>query len=247
MIIKIIPRFEYLILLTAILIAQPLAAADKLLLTTGLNPPLVAGNNTEGFVESLARTAFGRLGHEIEVKVVPSKLALMQSNSGKTDGQLLRIRGINKTYKNLVMIPEAMMQTEFVAYSRKPIGELEKWQDLSQYEVSYVNGWRIFERNITDGPGVRKADDPAVLFKMLKENRTEIVLYEKWQGLLSAKEAGIEDIVINKLPVDKIEQFMWLHNSLEHLVKPAAAALKMMKQDGTYDEIFEKTLGHLLR
>lgn len=243
---KIKPRFEYLILLTAILIAQPLAAADKLLLTTGLNPPLVAGSNTDGFVESLARTLFDRIGVEIEVKVIPSKLALIHSNSGKTDGQLLRIRGINKTYKNLVMVPEPMMQTEFVAYSKHPIGEVTEWKDLSQYELSYVNGWRIFERNVVDNPRLRKADSPSTLFKMLKEDRTEVVLYEKWQGLVLAKEVGIENIIISKLPVNKIEQFMWLHNSHEHLVKPAARALKTMKQDGTYQDIYRKTLGYLL-
>ena len=159
------------------------------------------------------------------------------------DGVVLRIKGIDDVYKNLVRVPEIIMCSEFSAYSTKKLGKIASWKDLSKYDLSYVNGWRIFERNVVKSPSVRKADSADLLFKLLKDKRTEVVLYEKWQGIVLARETELDNIYVNKLPIERTQMFIYLNKKHQGLIAKAAEALRMIKKDGTYNKIFNKTLG----
>ena len=62
--------------------------ADTLKLVTLSYPPYeyMEGDKVEGIVVRLLREAFGRLGHDLEIEVLPWKRALLMARQGSVDG-----------------------------------------------------------------------------------------------------------------------------------------------------------------
>lgn len=223
------------------------SASGKVVLGTGISPPLVATAYAPGFIESLATEAFARLGVELEVIILPSERALVNSNKGIDDGNLLRIAGLEKFYPNLVRVPEKLMDTEFVGYSMKEIPEGSGWDRLKCCAVAYVKGWKIFEANVQGAQAVSAVGNPIQMFGLIKEGRVDVGLYEKWQGILLARKVGLKDYRVLEPPFATREQFMYLHKKHAALVPELARVLREMKRDGTYQKIFDQTLGLLQR
>ncbi len=221
------------------------SAAGKIVLGSGISPPLVATDYNPGFIESLATEAFARLGIEFEVIKLPAERALVNANKGIEDGNLLRIAGLEKYYPNLMRVPEKLMDTEFVGYSLKEIPAGEGWQRLQCCSVAYVTGWKIFENNTRSAGTVSVVGEPAQLFRLIKEGRVDVGLYEKWQGILLARKVGLKNYHVLEPPFATKEQFMYLHKKHAALVPEVARVLREMKQDGTYQKIFDRTLGIL--
>ena len=232
----------YAVLLFLLFLFSPNLLAQELVLTTGINPPLVRSAEHEGFVESVVEEVFRRLNIKARVAREPSKLSLINANTGRDDGVALRIFGIEKTYKNLIRVPEVIMCSEFVAYSKEKYPAISAWSELERYNISYVNGWRIFENNINHRGPVIKSDSAEFLFSMLRDDKAELVLYEKWQGIVLAKSVGMSSVVENKLPIKPRNMYIYLHRKHSHLVGDVAMILRQMKSDGTYQRIFDNTL-----
>jgi polar amino acid transport system substrate-binding protein len=135
--------------------ARAQTAAPRLSLTTGALPPLTAADGRLGFIEEIARAAFGRVGVEVEVNTVPTERSLINVNAGRDDGDIFRVAGVEKEYPNVVRIPEKTLDNEFIAYTtteRTDI-KLAGWDDLRPYSVAFATGWKPFERNVV---GVRE-------------------------------------------------------------------------------------------
>lgn len=221
------------------------SAAGKIVVGSGISPPLVATDYSPGFIESLVTEAFARLGIEFEVINLPAERALVNANRGIEDGNLLRIAGLEKYYPNLMRVPEKLMDTEFVGYSMKDIPAGEGWQRLQCCTAAYVTGWKIFENNTRSAAAVSVVGEPTQLFRLIKEGRVDVGLYEKWQGILLARKVGLKNYHVLEPPFTTKEQFMYLHKKHAALVPEVARVLREMKQDGTYQKIFDQTLGIL--
>ncbi len=107
-------------ILLSLAISTNVLASDKMVIGTGLKPPLVSSETAPGFLDTLAKEVFHRLGIELEVIILPAERALINANNGIEDGNLLRIKGLEKQYPNLIRVPEKMMNSEFVAMPSSP-------------------------------------------------------------------------------------------------------------------------------
>jgi polar amino acid transport system substrate-binding protein len=96
----------------------------------------------------LAQEAFRRAGLELKLVKLPAERALRNANSGIEDGDLNRIAGIENTYTNLVRVPEKSMDMEFTAFTRQTSTSTVDWQQLSNYRVGIIKGWKILELNL---------------------------------------------------------------------------------------------------
>lgn len=239
-------RFLALIAILFSFTTSELIASEKLTIATGLKSPLVSSSAHKGFLDSLAIELFRRVGIELEVIVVPAKRALVNANRGIDDGNLLRIKGLEKSYPNLVRVPETIFSSEFIGYSLQPKQLDGEWQKLSKQNVSYVRGWKIFENNIPDDSNTVVVGDAVQMFNMLSEERVDIALYEKWQGLMLARQTGLTDVQMLEPPFVRMNMYMYLNKKHQAIVPKVAMELKKMKQDGSYQQIFNQTLGLLL-
>ncbi|MBF0194342.1 MAG: transporter substrate-binding domain-containing protein [Magnetococcales bacterium] len=230
-----------LAILSLLIIFGANVQAETLAINTFGAPPLSNEQRT-GFHDQLSITAFKRLGLDIIIPRLPAERALINANKGIDDGDLPRISGLESIYNNLIMVPQSIMDYSFVAFTRHKNFKITGWDSLKPYNVGIITGWKILEKNVVGVRSLTKVKNQTQLFTLLQMDRTDVVIYEKWQGLQTARDMGIKDIKILQPPLSKRKMFMYLNKKHEHLVAKIAKTLTEMKEDGTYQKIFDKTL-----
>lgn len=222
--------------------AQP----EVYILNTSTGAPY-ATQDRQGFQDLVVAEVFRRIGLKGQVEIYDaSARALTNANQDIDQGVAMRIRGLEKKYPNLVRVDEPLIQNDFVAYSKNPEITIKDWDSLKPYIVAYVHGWVIFERNLSPEQKKHSVTKPEQMFSMLEKGRVDLVLYERWQGLQEARDSGIL-VTVHEPPLASVDMFMYINNNYAELAPRMAQALKDMKADGSYQDIYNRTLNILLQ
>lgn len=238
------------LILPALLTIIPLLfiSRDSLADSTGIitvntttKPPLSTPDQ-QGFLDRVATIALSRIGLELKILTLPAERALLDANAGILDGELARVPGIEKAYKNLLFIPEKLMDVEFTIFSIKHKSVEPGWDALQNVSIAFLNGWKILELNVPKSAEITKVNSPTQLFNLLKLSRVEYIIYEKWGGIALAKSMGIENVNALGPPLAVRPLHMYLHNKHEKHISALSKALKQVKDDGTYQNIYNETL-----
>ena len=236
----------------AVFVLAPLAGVsahaaepDVYTLNTSTGAPY-ATLEKRGFLDLVVKEAFRRIGLKGDVAIYSaSKRALINANEDVDQGVAMRVKNLDQKFPNLVRVPERIIENDFVAYARDLQLSTTSWNTLKPYSVAHVHGWVIFERNMPEGQYVTTVKEAKQMFLMLDKKRTDIALYERWQGLQHIKEKGL-DVRVLEPPLASVDMYMYMHKKHAHLVDKLDRALKSMKADGTYQAILDETLSPLL-
>ncbi len=226
-----------LLILACLFMSSMTAAAEKpLSITSGRDAPFVSPDH-QGFFDLIVKNMFQRIGVQAQTVLLPSARSLINANNGIDDGNMARIKGIEKKYTNLLIVPEKVIDFKFVAYSKQPQIKIRNWDSLAGYNLAFVNGWKIFDKKVKAYKSLIKTRDSEQLFTLLDNNRIDIALYDAWWD--KNHEHGIHDL---KPPLASFELYLYMHKKHQNLISQLAAALKAMKADGSYQRIFKQTL-----
>ena len=218
-------------------------AGERLLLSTGMIEPWTNADGT-GFHQALIGALFARMGIAAEVDVnLASSRAFTLADDGITDGLAGRVEGVDKSYPNLIRVPERMFVNDFVACSRSETPPAD-WAGLTPHSVAYIIGWQIFERNLPPVRDLALVKDSTQLLNLIKAGRVEVILHERWQALWQAKVLGIA-LHCQQVPLARVSMYIYLNRRHADLVDRAAATLRAMKADGSYDAIAQRVFGGL--
>jgi polar amino acid transport system substrate-binding protein len=220
------------------------ASADSEVLLT-LNRTTQAPLSTEkqnGFIDQVVTEALSRVGAGLKTVYLPAERALIDANSGLIDGEISRVSGLQKTYKNLILVDEKLLDLEFTVFSARPMSLKSGWSGINGHSVAFLNGWKILERNVAAGVDVIKVNSPEQLFKLLKIGRVELVIYERWGGKTLAKTLQIDQLNVFKPALAVKGMYMYLHIKHSDLATSLEHVLKQMKIDGSYNAIYNKIL-----
>ncbi len=230
------------IFFTLVLGYSPVHASEKIVLSLGVLEPYTTPDR-KGFLDQLISAVFRDLGLEAQVIIYPTatERAMLNANEGVDDGLAMRIAGLEKQYPNLIRVPEDVIVNDFVAYTTGQRFTTDSWDSLKPYVVTYIIGWKVFEQNVPKGKEITLVRDVDQLFGLLQSRRADIALYERWQGLVKAREMGFKVQVLEP-PLVRTKMYMYLHKKHAALVPRVAQALARMKQDGRYQRIFDSTL-----
>ncbi len=218
-------------------------AAEAVSFNTTTTAPL-ATKDQDGFQDEILIEVFRRQGRKVITRYLPGERSLINLNKGVDDGTVVRIAGLEKTYTNFRIVPEAVLDFEFVAFTLDQAVVINNWADLKPYSVSFVNGWKIYEKNVQGVKQIVRVRDQVQLFQLLAAKRTDIVLYEKWSGLYEIKKLGLKNVRAH--PLATRAMYMYLHKKNEAMIPDLTAALKSMKSDGTIERIYNRILKPLL-
>lgn len=221
--------------------------AEPLMLSTGTAAPYAYEDGT-GFLNRLIKEAFRRVGVEAGVEIhVASERSLINANNGTDDGLAMRIKGLEKEYPNMIMIPEKVISNEFIAFTRKESKlKSAEPQELAHSQLGYITGWKVYDRQFPNRPDIQQVRDAEQLYNLLLLKRIDVALHEKWQGLLRVKHENLPVRPIYPVLASN-DMYMYLHKKHADLVPKVTEALREMKRDGTYKAIFDATLGQLER
>lgn len=193
----------------------------------------------DGFLDIIAGEAFRRAGLSMTFIRVPPERALLNANAGIEDGVSARIAGLEKTYPNLVPVPEHILLFHFVAFTQRADLPKADWQTISPLEVGHIRGWKIFEQNLTPQTRVTIVDTAEQLFEMLDLGRIDVALYERWLGLALAAKRGLRNVRMVEPPLAERPMFIYLHKRHADAVPRLADALRAIKAEGLYTRVCE--------
>lgn len=221
------------------------AAAPRVLtLATGAREPMISVPGRPGFVEELVRVACRRIGIDLVVVPMPVERALINADAGIEDGDLYRAPGFERDYPNLVQVPEPLLQQEFVALTTRTDLAVRGWDDLRSLAVAYVTGNKILERHLAGHGQLTTVRDNALAIGLLAAGRADVVVINRWVGLMAARQAGLAARALEP-PLLRVPMHAYLHKRHADLVSPLAQALAGLRRDGTRQQLYDSTLGAL--
>lgn len=200
----------------------------------------------DGFLDVVATEAFRRAGLKLKFIRLPPERALLNANAGIEDGVSARIAGLEKSYPNLIQVPEKVLDFHFVAFVRQAELSSANWQSIAPLVVGHIRGWKIFEQNVRPDTRVTVVETEEQLFNMLARNRIDIALYERWLGLGLAKKMGINDVRVVEPPLAERPMFIYLHKRHADKVPPIADALRAIKAEGLYTRVCQEKFAPLM-
>ncbi len=227
------------------MLIAPSLQAEPFRLNSTLSAPLGTPAR-DGFLDQVVTEMLHRVGYTPLFEFLHEERGLQALNQGLDDGNLPRVAGLEALYPNIRQVPGAVMEFHFQLFSQDPNIEISGWSNLKNYAVAYVTGWKILEQNV-HALSVTTVATSQQLFELLAQGRTQLIIYEKWQGLELVEQNGWQhQIHALEPPLITKDVFLYVHKSFEPLVPRLAKALKAMKQDGNYDSIKERTLGRYI-
>ena len=228
-----------LVLLLYVLIIPSTVFSQVLSITSGRAEPFVKPDHS-GFYDLIVKQMFERVGLQAKTVVLPSERSLVNADKGVDDGNIARIKGIEKKYKNLLMVPEKVIDFDFIVFSKNKYLNISDWRSLQPWNVAYINGWKVFEKNVRFYKSLVHARDSKQLFKLLKSDRVDLVLYDYWSGQWELQnQKGIYSL---HPPLASYELYLYINKRHKHLLDKLATALRDMKQDGSYQKIYRQSL-----
>lgn len=239
--------FLKVFLLLCLGVSLQAGAGDKIILSSGVLAPYTTPDR-KGFLDQLIQAVFREVNIEAELLIYPTatERGMLNANEGIDDGLAMRVAGLEKQYPNLVRVPEEVIINDFVAISTRHRFETSGWDTLKPYAVGYIIGWKVFEQNVPQGKEITKVRDAEQLFTLLANNRADVALYERWQGVVQTRAMGIRVNVLEP-PLVHTKMYMYLHKKHAALVPRVAQALLKLKQNDTYQRIYNSTLTSTLK
>ncbi len=238
---------KWLAALTLVLLWNSATSAEppQLILSDTYETPYttLAG---DGFLDIVAQEAFRRAGLSLKFVRVPPERALLNANAGIEDGVSARIAGLEKTYPNLVQVPEKILDFHFVAFTQRAEVPRADWAAIAPLVVGHIRGWKIFEQNLPPGSRVTVVDTAEQLFDMLNRNRIDVALYERWLGLALAEKMAIANVRVLEPPLAERPMYVYLHKRHAGAVPKLADALRAIKAEGMYSRVCEEKFAPLV-
>lgn len=223
------------------------AASPPELVMNNVNAPPFTNAQQTGFLDRVGQEAFRRAGLRLRLVQLPPERGLRNANAGVEDGDLTRIAGIEKRYPDLVRVPEKLIDWRFSVFTnRHDLSVPAHWQSLLPYTVGVMRGWKIAEANLATAKKIVLVDDVDQLFRLLEKKRADAVVYSREMGVWYQHEHDLRDVRLLEPPLESREMFIYLHKKHTARVAPLAAALRSLKQDGTYDRFYQESITHAL-
>ncbi len=204
------------------------------------------GSETSLIAFSILSSAYKKLDIQLEYVEYPGKRAAIMANSGKTDGDTMRIKGFDKDFPNLVMVPVPVIAIEWMAIATDPTIEINGWKSLAPYTIGIRLGIKKTEI-ATKGMKVDKVNQYESIVKKVSFGRNDIGVLPKITALIHLKKSGLANVKILEPPVDTTPLYHYLYKDNRHLVDGIAQALKEMKSSGETEKIMQKEIQKLLK
>ena len=189
--------------------------------------------------EAVLQEAYKKADLSLEIVKTSGERAIQLSNSGETDGELYRIKGINSKYTHLVMVPVPVCHSEIVVFTKSKEFVIKGWKSLKPYKIGMLRGAKYAEKN-TKGMNRFMATKTEQLYYMLDQDRLDIVVNSVITGLGELEKTGIRGIRILKPPLEKHAVFHYLHKKNKALVPRLESVLREMEKAGRIRKIQEE-------
>jgi len=218
-----------------LLASIPAYAEQPILVLNDTNAPPYTTPKHDGYLDRIATEAFRRVGYKLHLVRLPSERGLMDANNAVIDGDLTRIKGLEKQYPGLVRIPEKIMDWKFSAFGKKG-KRIDSWKTIAHLRVGLIRGWKIYESKLKeeDARSIVSTNDAQQLFSLLAMDRIDVALYERQLGLEIIKKGKLTNLEPKEPLLAERPMFIYLSKRHAELTPRLAAVLASLKKEGFY-------------
>ena len=224
-------------LLTLLVMADPVYGQQSLVLSSTRNLLAVVSGK-------VVAEAYQRLGIKVHIDTFPAGRSLIMSNSGDVDGEVYRVKGMEKTYENLVMVPVAVNKVEVVVFAKDVTFSVTGWDSLKPYSIGIRRGSTFVEKK-TKGMKVKPVTKIEQLFLMLDLGRNDVIVTSRLAGLKAMKELKIKGIHLLEPPLATKNVYHYLHKKNAHLLPDIKKVLQDMENEGRIKDIRKQAISEL--
>lgn len=186
----------------------------------------------------ILKAVYNRLKIPIELLDVPAKRALMESSTGKLDGEVHRNINVQKQYPTLIMIRPAINFIEPSVFSNKHVFKVKGWGSIADYTVGIVRGVGTSEDGTRGMKQVLPVTTLEQLMLALAAGRVDVAVSDAFSGLAVVKKLGLEDqIKVLTPPLQKNEIYHFLHEKHRDLVPKVEKTLREMQSSGELEQL----------
>lgn len=187
----------------------------------------------------IIRRAYASLDIAVVYKTYPAERALRMSNKGLSDGELVRIKGIDAKYSNLIRIPVSHVTAEQMAFATDPSLKINGWKSLKPFRLVFHRGYKVAEQN-TAGMDRYLTGTDVSAFRMVENGRKDIAIANRFSGQKILQVENLKHVVMLRPPVQRDPLYHYVHSRHRGLVDDITHALKSMKSEGEVAEILKR-------
>ena len=162
---------------------------------------------------------------------MPGERAIVESNSGRADGETARIAGVEAAYPNLrrLDVPLRMETNSVFVYGagKSPPASLSQLAQLKQ--VGIVRGWKVSEEATAGWAGVVRVPSYASALHMLKLGRLDAFLGRTEDTLRAFQHEGLNLADFPNMVVLRFPLYHYLHKKHEALFPGVTQELLRLK------------------
>ncbi len=182
---------------------------------------------------------YRRVSVPLEIKHLPSKRAIVYANDGVTDGEIMRIKNINKFYPNLVIVPVPFMWAEQVVLSKNVDFKVDGCESLRPYNIGIRIGVIDLEK-CTKGMKVTRVNKVDQLFQMLDTGRIDIIASGGKLFLLGElSKSNYKGFKLLSPSLKRIPLYHFLHKKHKNFVPVITKVFIEMEKEGYFIKGFE--------
>jgi ABC-type amino acid transport substrate-binding protein len=183
------------------------------------------------FSSQMLMKAYTRLGYELIFVDLPAERSLLKSNNGLLDGEVNRIKGIEKKYGNLIMVPVPVNFFEAVVFTKRHDFRVNGWASLTSFSIAIRIGAKFAEYR-TAGMNVTKFPTYEKAFLLLYNDRYDLCVSSRISGLEQIKKQNLIGIKALEPPLETINLYHYLHLKHKTLIPWISKELQRMEQEG---------------
>lgn len=177
------------------------------------------------------------LGQSIDFVLLRAGESLPLSNQSELDGELIRVRAIEKEYPNLVRIPYAINSLRTMAYTRVNGPKVVGMGGLLGKKVGYLNGIEL-HKTITKNLKNEAFYSVKSMFQGLIKGGVDVVLFPYLDGKIYLHKQGLNDQVrMQKNAIIEVKLYHYLHKSHNRLINDLNKLLKKMEASGELNHL----------
>ncbi len=179
--------------------------------------------------------AYAELGIRIETVVENPQRALLDSASGVTDGELVRVSSVADKYQTLIRVDVPLVVARIFAYTNKQPLRGKALAELKHLRVGHVAGARFASEAAVGFAEIWEADTPEQLFEMLHHDRIDLVIVGEETGRRIIRDAELKGVFPLLPSLREVAFYHLLHERHADLVPRIKAVLRRLMVDPDID------------
>ncbi|MCK7615834.1 hypothetical protein [Roseibium sediminicola] len=162
--------------------------------------------------------AYDELGIRIEAVQASPRRALLDAASGKTDGELVRIKDVGADHESLIRVDVPIVVARTYAYAVNPGLRGKSFDELKHLRIGHIAGAR-FAVELAEGfTEIWTAESPEQLFEMLRRDRIDLVIAGEGTGQRLSRELDMPEVFPIEPSLHSVAFYHFLHESHADLV-----------------------------